>query len=78
MRKRRDARTGEIDTIAVNIQKGTAKLKKKHVEVGEQRAAVTPARVINTKHRGRKRARRDGKGGTVIRKVEKIYTMERD
>lgn len=52
MRRRLGARTGEIDTIVVNIQKGTAELEKKHVDadVGEQRAADAPAGVINTKH----------------------------
>lgn len=84
MRRRLDARTGEIDTIVVNIQKGTAELEKKHVDadVGEQRAADAPAGVINTKHTPQRR--KESKKGrkkvadTVSSKVEKIYTMERD
>lgn len=58
MRRRQDARTGETDTIAVNIQKGTAELKKKRVdaEVEEQRAADAPAGVINTKHRQQRKS----------------------
>lgn len=51
VRRRQEARVGETDMIAVNI-------KKKHVYtavVGEQKAANTPAGVVDTKHRQQKK-----------------------
>lgn len=57
VRRRQEARAGETDTIAVNI-------KKKHAYTavaGEQKAANTPAGVVDTKH-GQQRKKESKKG----------------
>lgn len=58
VRRRQEARAGETDAIAVNIKK------KKHAYSAvavEQKAANTPAGVVDTKH-GQQRKKENKKG----------------